>query len=98
MLIFKLFKMDFILFSDRVQASMDSDSSDPMAPDEMYLMLQADMVCNSHLNFDESLLFHMLLLFIILDKYLIFIMSVLGNVKIQHNDWKRLRSPCSYAV
>lgn len=30
--------------TDRVQAGMDSDSSDPMAPDEMYLMLQADMI------------------------------------------------------
>lgn len=33
---------------DRVQAGMDSDSSDPMAPDEMYLMLQADMVSIKH--------------------------------------------------
>ena len=35
----------YFLFADRVQVGMDSDSSDPMAPDEMYLMLQADMVC-----------------------------------------------------
>lgn len=33
------------IFSDRLQSGMATGEGDSMAPDEMYLMLQADMVC-----------------------------------------------------